>query len=204
VSNRVTICETAFAYWGESASFVEGPSASVWRIGRGVAQLQASKPRSGEAAHGAVPSPQAPAWGPAPSEASESLPVYPERSRRAGSSGGKYAFTGNENRPLTAVSNRKSNDSRKRTTLSESATSNFLIATKLHISEEKAKSEERVKLLLTRDAHKPSLCASATARLASEHSRGALSGRCNVTPDFSMDFAGAGRNSMCPSAMSSN
>jgi hypothetical protein len=211
VSNRMTICETAFAYWGESASFVEGSSASVWRIGRGVAQLQASTPRSGEPAHGAVPSPQPPAWG------TRRVLLGGTKNRRycggpaspfaggpapSGASG-RYS-RGNENKPLTAISNRNSNDSRKRATLSEPITSKFLIATKMHLSEEKAKREEKAKLLLTSGAHKPSMCASATARLASEHSRGALSSICNVTPDFSIDFAGAGRNSMCPSAMSSN
>jgi hypothetical protein len=113
-------------------------------------------------------------------------------------------FRGNENKPLTAISNRNSNDSRKLATLSESTTSNFLIATKMHISEEKAKREEKAKLILTGDAHKPRMCASATARLASEHSRGTLSGRCNVTPDFSVDFAGTGRASICPCRTGSN
>jgi hypothetical protein len=56
-------------------------------------------------------------------------------------------FTGKENKPLTAISNRNSNDSRKPATLSESMTSDFLIATKLHVSEEKAKSEEKGKAL---------------------------------------------------------
>jgi hypothetical protein len=51
------------------------------------------------------------------------------------------AFRGNENKPITAISNRNSNDSRKLATLSEPTTSHFLIATKLHISEEKAKRE---------------------------------------------------------------
>jgi hypothetical protein len=50
-------------------------------------------------------------------------------------------FTGDENKPLTASSNRNSNDSRKLATLSESITSNFIIATKMHVSEEKAKRE---------------------------------------------------------------
>jgi hypothetical protein len=125
---------------GLPASIVDGPSASVWRIGRGVAQLQASKPRSGEAAHGAVPSPQAPAWG--------TLRVFlgGTKNRRycggpapSGASG--RHSRGNENKPLTAISNRNSNDSRKRATLSESITSKFLIATKMHLSEEKAKRE---------------------------------------------------------------
>jgi hypothetical protein len=44
-----------------------------------------------------------------------------------------------ENKRLTAFSNRNSNDSRKLATLSKSTTSNFLIATKLHVSEQKAK-----------------------------------------------------------------
>jgi hypothetical protein len=55
--------------------------------------------------------------------------------------GGKGVLRGNENKPLTAHSNRNSNDSRKLAILSESTTSNFLIATKLHFSEEKAKRE---------------------------------------------------------------
>jgi hypothetical protein len=62
-------------------------------------------------------------------------------------SGGGHTFTGTENKPLTAISNRKSNDSRKLATLSESMTSQFLIATELHVSEEKAKSEEKTNLL---------------------------------------------------------
>jgi hypothetical protein len=61
--------------------------------------------------------------------------------------GEKDTFTATENNPLTAISNRKSNDSRKLATHSESITSNFLIATKLHVSEEKAKSEEKTNLL---------------------------------------------------------
>jgi hypothetical protein len=61
--------------------------------------------------------------------------------------GGRDTFRGNENKPLTAISNRKSNDSRKLTTLPESTTSNFLIATKSHFSEEKAKSEEKANLV---------------------------------------------------------
>jgi hypothetical protein len=202
------------------ASIVEGPSASVWRIGRGVAQLQASTPRSGEAAHGAVPSPQAPAWGTrrvllggtknrrycgGPASPFAGGParhlIGREPARRP--LGGRH-FRGNENKPLTAISNRNSNDSRKVATASESTTSNFLIATKMHLSEEKAKREEKAKLILTGDAHKPGMCASATARLASEHSRGTLSGRCNVTPDFSVDFAGTGRASICPCRTGSN
>jgi hypothetical protein len=59
----------------------------------------------------------------------------------------KAVFRGNENKSLTAISNRKSNDSRKLATLSEPTTSKFLIATKSHFSEEKAKSEEKTKLL---------------------------------------------------------
>ncbi len=51
--------------------------------------------------------------------------------------------TGNENKPLTAISNRNTNERRKLATLSEPTTSNFLIATKTHFSEEKAKSEEK-------------------------------------------------------------
>jgi hypothetical protein len=58
-----------------------------------------------------------------------------------GTRGSKTSFQGNENKPLTAISNRNSNDSRKLATISESITSNFLIATKMHLSEEKAKSE---------------------------------------------------------------
>jgi hypothetical protein len=55
--------------------------------------------------------------------------------------GRKDAFRGNENKPIRAHSNRNSNDSRKRATHSESTTSDFLIATKMHLSEEKAKRE---------------------------------------------------------------
>jgi hypothetical protein len=55
--------------------------------------------------------------------------------------GGRDAFRGNENKPLRDFSNRNSNDSRKRATLSEPTTSKFLIATKMHFSEEKAKRE---------------------------------------------------------------
>jgi hypothetical protein len=54
-------------------------------------------------------------------------------------------FGGNENKPLRAFSNRKSNDSRKLATLSDPTTSEFLIATKTHFSEQKAKSEEKAK-----------------------------------------------------------
>jgi hypothetical protein len=54
---------------------------------------------------------------------------------------GKAIFGGNEYKPLRAISNRNSNDSRKRATFSESTTSKFLIATKMHVSEEKAKRE---------------------------------------------------------------
>jgi hypothetical protein len=64
-------------------------------------------------------------------------------------SGGRDAFRGNENKTLTAFSNRNSNDSRKLATLSEPTTSHFLIATKTHFSEEKAKSEEKTNLLET-------------------------------------------------------
>jgi hypothetical protein len=118
--------------------------------------------------------------------------------------GGRDVLSGNENKPLTARSNRNTNESHNTTTLSESTTSKFLIATKLHFSEEKAKSEERVKLLLPGDARKPTCALPQRARLASEHSRGALSGRCNVTAYFPIDFAGAGRNSICPSRTGSN
>jgi hypothetical protein len=59
--------------------------------------------------------------------------------------GGKDAFRGTENKLLRAFSNRNSNDSRKLATLSEPATSKFLIATKMHVSEEKAKSDEKAK-----------------------------------------------------------
>jgi hypothetical protein len=55
--------------------------------------------------------------------------------------GGGDAFGGKENKPLRAISNRNSNDSHKLTTLSETTTSDFLIATRMHISEEKAKRE---------------------------------------------------------------
>jgi hypothetical protein len=55
--------------------------------------------------------------------------------------GRKDAFRGTENKPLRAISNRKSNDSRKLATPSEPITSKFLIATKMHFSEEKAKRE---------------------------------------------------------------
>ncbi len=57
--------------------------------------------------------------------------------------GERDVFAGTENKPLTAISNRNTNERRKRPTLSESTTSNFLIATKMHFSEEKAKSEKR-------------------------------------------------------------
>jgi hypothetical protein len=46
-----------------------------------------------------------------------------------------------ENKPLTAISNRNSNERRKRATLPTSIISKFLIATKMHLSEEKAKRE---------------------------------------------------------------
>jgi hypothetical protein len=61
--------------------------------------------------------------------------------------GGRGNLNGNENKPLTALSNRNSNDSRKLATPSEPITSNFLIATKLHVSEEKAKREEKANLV---------------------------------------------------------
>jgi hypothetical protein len=54
---------------------------------------------------------------------------------------GNPVLRGNENKSLRAISNRNSNDSRKLATLSEPTTSQFLIATKLHFSEEKAKRE---------------------------------------------------------------
>jgi hypothetical protein len=50
-------------------------------------------------------------------------------------------FAGNENKPLRAISNRNTNERRSAATLSEPTTSQFLIATKLHVSEEKAKRE---------------------------------------------------------------
>jgi hypothetical protein len=149
VSDHMTICETAFPDWRDAAIIAAGPSASPWRIGTGVAHLQARSPGSGAAAHGAVPSPQAPAWG--------TLRVRVGRTKNrqyCGEpgrplSGGSLpasivagdAFGGNENKPFRAFSNRNSNDSRKLTTLSESTTSKFLIATKTHSSEEKAKRE---------------------------------------------------------------
>ncbi len=91
-------------------------------------------------------------------------PVYPERSRGASIvvgliptpaawlggpgrplSGGRDALRGNENKPLRAGSNRNTNEGRKLAIHSESMTSKFLIATKLHVSEEKAKSDEKAK-----------------------------------------------------------
>ncbi len=48
---------------------------------------------------------------------------------------------GNENKPLRAISNRNTNERRNTATLSKSTTFNFLIATKMHFSEEKAKRE---------------------------------------------------------------
>jgi hypothetical protein len=48
---------------------------------------------------------------------------------------------GNENKPLRAISNRNTNERRNAATLSTSTTFNFLIATKMHFSEEKAKRE---------------------------------------------------------------
>jgi hypothetical protein len=74
---------------------------------------------------------------------SRTMPGLPAREH----CGEKDTFTATENKPLTAISNRKSNDSRKLATHSESIISNFLIATKLHVSEEKAKSEEKTNLL---------------------------------------------------------
>jgi hypothetical protein len=59
--------------------------------------------------------------------------------------GGKHTFRGTENKPIRTISNRTSNDSRKLATHSESMTSKFLIATKMHASEEKAKSDEKAK-----------------------------------------------------------
>jgi hypothetical protein len=55
--------------------------------------------------------------------------------------GGRDVFSGIENKRLTAFSNRNTNESRKLATLSKSTISNFLIATKWHCSEEKAKRE---------------------------------------------------------------
>jgi hypothetical protein len=141
VSDHMTICETAFADWRDAAIIAAGPSASVWRIGPGVAHLQARSPGSGAAAHGAVPSPQAPAWG------TLRVLLGGTKNRQSGASSlpasivAGDAFRGIENKPLRAISNRKSNDSRKLATVSESIISNFLIATKTHISEEKAKRE---------------------------------------------------------------
>jgi hypothetical protein len=56
-------------------------------------------------------------------------------------SGGRHSFTGTQNKTLRTLSNRNTNERRKLATLSESTTSKFLIATKLHFSEEKAKRE---------------------------------------------------------------
>jgi hypothetical protein len=93
-----------------------------------------------------------PADGSAPSGASGSaanvsfrLSPQPQGSRLPRRSLAGDAFRGNENKSLTAISNRKSNDSRKLATLSKSITSKFLIATKWHCSEEKAKREEKAK-----------------------------------------------------------
>ncbi len=198
---------------GRRASIVDGPSASVWRIGRSVAHLQASKPRSGEAEHGAVPSPQAPAWGTlwvllggtknrqhwgGPAFVAPGFSLASSRSMQQ-THGGRQ-FRGNENKPLTAISNRNTNERRNTATLPEPITSKFLIATKMHFSEEKAKSEEREKLRHAR----PTCAFPQWARLASGHSRGTLSGRCNVTPDFPIDFVGAGRASICPCRTGSN
>jgi hypothetical protein len=165
VSNYMTHCETTFADWRDAAiiaaglprRLLAGPSASLWRIGTGVAHLQARSPGSGAAAHGAVPSPQAPAWG------TLRVRVGGSKNRRDCGEPGRPLCGGSlprrslaglpraeprgdtsrgiENKPLRAFSNRKSNDSRKPATLSEPTTSNFLIATKTHSSEEKAKRE---------------------------------------------------------------
>jgi hypothetical protein len=179
VSNHMTTCETAFADCRDAPSIVAGPpvypersrrgsvlegtSASGWRIGAGVAGLPASKPRSGEPAHGAVPSHQAPAWGTLRlllgGTKSRQYCGGPARQFFGGPghplSGGSLPrrslagddFRGNENKPLRTISNRKSNDSRKLATLPEPTTSKFLIATKMHLSEEKAKREEKTNLV---------------------------------------------------------
>jgi hypothetical protein len=155
----MTICETAFADPERSrrAIIAAGPSTSAWRIGAGVAHLQARSPGSGAAAHGAMPSPQAPAWGTLRvllgSTKNRQYCGEPGRPLSGGSLPRRSlaglpraeprgdAFRGNENKPFRAFSNRNSNDSRKRATLSEPTTSKFLIATKTHVSEEKAKRE---------------------------------------------------------------
>jgi hypothetical protein len=54
-------------------------------------------------------------------------------------------FVGNEKKPLTTISNRNSNGSRKLATRSEPIVSEFPIATKMHLSEEKAKSDDKTK-----------------------------------------------------------
>jgi hypothetical protein len=179
VPNHMTIWETAFADGRDAASIVadppvypdrsrrasilEGTPASGWRIGDGVARLQASKSRSGETAHGAVPTPQAPAWGTLRvllgGNKNRQYCGAPARQLFGGPgrplSGGSLprrslagdAFRDIENKPLRTISNRNSNDSRKLATLSESTTSHFLIATKMHFSEEKAKREEKTNLV---------------------------------------------------------
>jgi hypothetical protein len=177
------ICETAFADWRDAASIlaglpvypersrrastVAGPSASVWPIRAGEVRLQATEPRSGAAAHGAVPSPQAPAW-----EIPQLLPMGTKnkssratRARAVGfrenaepaspvaggparrRSGGRDALRGNENKRLRTLSNRNTNEGGKLATLSEPTTYHFLIATKMHFSEEKAKSDEKTNLV---------------------------------------------------------
>jgi hypothetical protein len=60
--------------------------------------------------------------------------------------GGSDTLRGNENKPLRAGSNRNTNERRKRVKTLESMVYEFLIATKLHVSEEKAKSEEKTNL----------------------------------------------------------
>jgi hypothetical protein len=54
---------------------------------------------------------------------------------------GKPVFGGNENKSARAFSNRNSNDSRRLATHSQSTISDFLIATRMHFLEEKAKRE---------------------------------------------------------------
>ncbi len=61
--------------------------------------------------------------------------------------GERDVFTDTENKPLTPISNRNTNERRKLTTPSKSTISKFLIATRMHVSEEKAKSEETANLL---------------------------------------------------------
>jgi hypothetical protein len=138
VSNYMTHCETTFGDWQDAAIIAAGPFPSAWQIGTGMAELQARSAGSGAAAHGAVPSPQAPALGPCGEgcslEALKTASIVVE----------KAILGDRENKPLRAISNRNSNDSRKRATLSESITSKFLIATKTHASEEKAKQNCRL------------------------------------------------------------